>query len=149
MAIGERIKCIRNLRGMTQKKLGMAVGFTDGTADVRMAQYESGARKPKKHLIDSLAQALNVSPCTLNVPDIDSNIGLMHTLFTLEDLYAMRIGEVDGVLCIMLDTPKDKTHDELHHMISAWREQAAKLESGTITKDEYDQWRYCYPGSDI
>ena len=149
MAIGERIKYIRNLRGMTQKNLGMAVGFTEKTADVRMAQYESGTRRPKDHLTKALARALNVSPCALNVPDIDNNIGLMYTLFALEDAHAIRIGKADGEPCIMLDTPKDKTHDELHHMFCAWREQAAKLESGTITKDEYDQWRYCYPGSDI
>ena len=149
MAIGERIKYIRNLRGMTQKHLGMIVGFSERTADVRIAQYESGARKPKKHLIDSLAQALNVSPFAFNVPDIDNNIGLMHTLFTLEDFHAMRISEVDGEPCILLHISKGQTHDELHHMISAWREQAAKLESGAIMKEEYDQWRYCYPGSDI
>ena len=35
MAIGERIRFIRNLRGMTQKWLGQAVGFPPKTADVR------------------------------------------------------------------------------------------------------------------
>ena len=40
MAIGERIRFIRNLRGMTQKFLGLQVGFTERTADIRMAQYE-------------------------------------------------------------------------------------------------------------
>ena len=33
MAIGERIRFIRNLRGMTQKWLGQAVGFPPKTAD--------------------------------------------------------------------------------------------------------------------
>ena len=47
MAIGERIRFIRNLRGMTMKYLGMAVGFEEKTADVRIAQYEKGARSPK------------------------------------------------------------------------------------------------------
>ena len=47
MAIGERIRFIRNLRGMTQKWLGQAVGFPEKTADVRMAQYESGSRTPR------------------------------------------------------------------------------------------------------
>ena len=41
MAIGERIRFIRNLRGMTQKWLGQAVGFPQKTADIRMAQYLS------------------------------------------------------------------------------------------------------------
>ena len=41
MAIGERIRFMRNLRGMTQRWLGQAVGFPAKTADIRMAQYES------------------------------------------------------------------------------------------------------------
>ncbi len=50
MAIGERIRFFRNLRGMTQKYLGMQVGFPEKTADIRMAQYESGSRTPKADL---------------------------------------------------------------------------------------------------
>ena len=50
MAIGERIRYLRNLRGMTMKYLGMLVGFDEKTADVRIAQYESGTRTPKEEL---------------------------------------------------------------------------------------------------
>ena len=46
MAIGERIHFFRLLRGMTQKYLGTAVGFPERSADVRLAQYETGSRKP-------------------------------------------------------------------------------------------------------
>ncbi len=48
MAIGERIRFFRNLCGMTQKWLGQVVGFPQKTADIRMAQYESGSRTPKE-----------------------------------------------------------------------------------------------------
>ena len=78
MAIGERIHFIRTLRGMTQKYLGMMVGFSEKTADVRMAQYETGARTPKADLTAELARVLDVSPRALDVPDIDSYDGLMH-----------------------------------------------------------------------
>ena len=47
MAIGERIHFFRTLRGMTQKYLGMALGFPEKSADVRLAQYENGSRTPK------------------------------------------------------------------------------------------------------
>lgn len=90
MAIGERIRFLRNLKGMTQKWLGIAVGFPEKTADIRMAQYESGSRTPKADLTQSLAQVLEVSPLALTVPDIDSELGLMHTLFTLEDIYGLQ-----------------------------------------------------------
>ena len=76
MAIGERIRFIRNLRGMTQKWLGIAVGFPEKTADIRMAQYESGTRTPKEDLVKTLSGVLEVSPLALGVPDIDSEQGL-------------------------------------------------------------------------
>ena len=148
MAIGERIHFFRNLRGMTQKYLGQAVDFPEKTADVRMAQYESGTRTPKADLTKTLASVLEVSPHALDIPDIDSNIGLMHTLFTLEDLHGLRVTEVDGEVCIKLDKSNGKTYQEMSQMLFAWLEQAKKLEAGEITKEEYDQWRYRYPEFD-
>lgn len=148
MAIGERIHFFRSLRGMTQKYLGMAVGFPERTADVRMAQYESGTRTPKADLTSALAHVLDVSPQALNVPDIDSYIGLAHTLFTLEDTYGLTVKEVDGKVCLQVDPAKGRTAEELHKILTAWREQAAKLEAGEITQEDYDKWRYRYPELD-
>ena len=45
MAISERIHFFRLMRGMTQKYLGTAIGFPEKSADVRLAQYETGTRK--------------------------------------------------------------------------------------------------------
>lgn len=70
MAIGERIRFIRNLRGMTQKYLGTLVGFPEKTADIRMAQYEAGSRTPKEDLTKALAGALDVSPLALEFPTL-------------------------------------------------------------------------------
>ena len=36
----------------------------------------------------------------------------------------------------------------MHEMLWAWREQAAKLEAGEISQEEYDRWRYHYPEYD-
>ena len=148
MAIGERIKFMRNLRGMTQKYLGMVIGFDERTADIRIAQYESGTRTPKEDLTFTLANALDVNSRALAVPDIDSNVGLMHTLFTLEDLRGLQITEIDGVLCLRLDKSRGQTYDEMGKMLSSWRQQKAKLETGEISQDEYDKWRYRYPEFD-
>ena len=96
MAIGKRIKFFRNRKGMTQKQLGEILGFLGKTSDVRMAQYESEARVPKSDLVKEMSSIFEVSPHALTVPDIDSYIGLMHTLFALEDMYGLKISEVDG-----------------------------------------------------
>ena len=108
MAIAERIHFFRLLRGMTQKYLGMSLGFPEKSADVRLAQYETGSRTPKADLTAALAEVLDVSPHALSVPDIDSYVGLMHTLFTLEDNYGLKIGEMDGGVCLKVDVRKNK-----------------------------------------
>lgn len=148
MAIGERIHFFRNMRGMTQKYLGMLLGFPEKSADVRLAQYETGARTPKADLTASLANALDVSPQALAVPDIDSYIGLMHTLFTLEDRYGLKIDEADGEVCLKVDVRKNKDAARLQEMLCAWRQAAAMLKAGEITQEEYDRWRYKYPEFD-
>lgn len=92
-----------------------------------------------------MADIFEVSPHALAVPDIDSYVGLMHTLFTLEDLYGLHIDEIDGELCLRLDKAKGTTYLSMFDMFHAWQEQAEKLKSGEITQEEYDQWRYNYP----
>ena len=148
MAIGERIHFFRTMRGMTQKYLGMALGFPEKSADVRLAQYENGSRTPKADVTAALAQALDVSPKALDVPDIDSYVGLMHTLFTLEDRYGLHIDEADGEVCLKVDVRKSKDAAQLHEMLCAWRQAAALLKADEITKEEYDRWRYRYPELD-
>lgn len=148
MAISERIHFFRNLRGMTQKYLGLQLGFPDKSADVRMAQYETGSRTPKADITAALAQVLDVAPEALNVPDIDSYIGLMHTLFALEDIYGITISEADGEVCLKVNSEKGKDAAEIIRMLTAWKEQKAKFDAGEIDKDSYDQWRYYYPKFD-
>ena len=148
MAVGERIQFFRKLRGMTQKYLGIQVGFPEKSADVRLAQYEAGTRTPKADMTAALANILDVSPLALSVPDIDSYLGLMHTLFTLEDRYGLTVKEVDGAPCLCVDPSKGRDAEELYRSLCAWREQAAKLEAGEISREEYDRWRYRYPEYD-
>ena len=126
----------------------MLVGFPERSADVRLAQYETGSRKPKAELTAALAQALDVAPQALDIPDIDSQIGLMHTLFALEDIYGLTISETDGEVCLKISKDKGKAAEELLQMLTAWQEQAAKLTTEEISREEYNQWRYNYPKFD-
>ena len=149
MAIGERIRFFRNLRGMTQKYLGQVVGFPEKTADIRMAQYESGSRTPKAELTENLAGALGVSPLALSVPDIDSYLGLMHTLFALEDIYGLKIDKLDDEVCIRLDKNRGTSYISLFERFTAWQKEAEKYRNGEISKEEYDRWRYTYPEVEV
>ena len=147
MAFGKRIKFFRNRKGMKQKELGELLGFLGKTSDVRVAQYETEARTPKADLVKEMAQIFDVSPRAINVPNLDSYLGLMHTLFALEDMYGIKIGEIDGELCLRLD----REHREYQHLFEpfhAWQQMATKLEAGEISQEEYDNWRYNYPELD-
>lgn len=133
---------------MNQKYLGMQVGFPEKTADIRMAQYESGSRTPKSDLTENLAGVLGVSPLALSVPDIDSYLGLMHTLFTLEDRYGLTIEKGENVVSMRVDPRKGKDATELFEMVNVWAEQAEKYRNGDISREDYDKWRYNYPKYD-
>ncbi len=148
MAIGERIRFFRNLRGMTQKHLGRLMGFPERSADVRMAQYETGARSPKANMTEELAKVLDVSPRALNVPDIDSLAGIAHTLFALEDTYGLSVAKEDGSICLEPNIFKSPNAPTLQRFLRAWYDMEAKRKNGEISREEYDQWRYHYPDFD-
>ena len=108
----------------------------------RMAQYEKGTRTPKEDLTRRLAEVLEVSPHALDVPDIDSSEGLMHTLFALEDLYGLTIGEFEGRTCLYLNR---NAPDWLRTAMNDWKKEAQKFHNDEIGKEEYDRWRYRFP----
>ena len=56
MTIGEKIKCIRREKGLTQKKLGELCGI----AESNIRKYENGKQNPKIETVRKIAYALNV-----------------------------------------------------------------------------------------
>lgn len=144
MAIGNRIKLFRNMRNLTQKELGAKVGFPFNATDVRIAQYESEKRIPKDDMVNKLASILDVSTAAIKVPEIDTYIGVMHTLFTLEDTFGIKVNKIDGELCISLDKT-NSAYLSMFEMLNSWQMEYEKFQNGEITKEEYDYWRYNYP----
>lgn len=125
MTIGQRIKRIREFRGMTQKELGHRVGFRKG-CDVRIAQYESGKRVPKQKILRLLAQVLEV-----NVSVLSPTIGvtyddLIQTIFWWDDR---------------------KGGGDIHDCIRTWETMRNKRNTGEISEEEYFQWKLTYGSS--
>lgn len=153
MAIGERIRFFRKRKGYTQKQFGELLGFLGKTSDVRITQYESEVRVPKEDLVREMAGQLGVSPRAITVPDIDTDIGLMHTFFTLEDKYGLHPDMLDGEIVLRLD----KNGPEFPSMFDkfrAWYLEWQKTKSGESdaetakAREVYDEWRYTYPDKD-
>jgi transcriptional regulator with XRE-family HTH domain len=145
MAISERIRYFRKKRRMTQKQLGIQAGLSPVTAEVRIAQYETLGRSPRPELTETLASVLNVSPFALTVPDIDTELGLLHTLFALEDIYGLTVSKEDGVLCLVADVHKNPKARDILALLDSWQEISTLRRMGDISQEEYDQWRYCFP----
>ncbi len=147
IAISKRIRFFRKLRGMTQKRLGLSVGFPEKTADVRVAQYEIDARGPKAALRERFAVALDVSVNALAIPDVETPAGLMHTLFVLEDIYGFQIVDSPEGLCLRLNEPALPPCGQLRLALQTWYTFRLEMEAGILPKTEYDQWRYNYSGA--
>ena len=141
MAVGDRIKRIRNLRGLTQKELGAAVGFDEKTADVRIAQYESGTRTPKEDMLRSISEALDVNYRSLYEPSLYAVEDVMYTLFELDEHYNL---EIQGDDRFSIDFNNRLAND----FLKEWQLRKQELADGEITKEEYIECKINWPQTD-
>ena len=84
----------------------------------------------------------------LSIPDIDSDLGFIHTMFAIEDIHGVRAEKQGDEVHIVFDGSKRTMDESVFKMLSAWAEQAEKFRSGEISKEEYDRWRYRFPEFD-
>ena len=149
MAIGDRIKRSRNFRGMTQKELGMAVGLDEKSADIRIAQYESGTRTPKEDLLKKIAEVLDVNYRSLYESSLYAAEDIMYALFELDEHYPRTsIYEVQDTS----DPDSPEIHMALsfrNHLLDGflkeWQLRKQQLSAGEISKEEYQEWKYGWP----
>ena len=148
MPIGERMKRIRNMRKLTQKELGLAVGFEDNTADVRIAQYESNTRTPKEDMLRKIAAVLDVNYRSIYEPSLYAVEDVMYSLFELDEHYSLRLHEVFDDS----DPSFPKTHmavdfrsNLLDEFLTEWQERKKDLADGIISKVEYMDWKLNWP----
>lgn len=126
MTLGQRLKRIRVYRGMTQKYLGMLIGFPENAADVRIAQYETGKRVPKTVVVNQLAEALDVSPLVFSQTVCCSRNDFMQSIFWLEEL---------------------KGGGDIYDCIKEWEAMKTKYDAGEISAEEYFEWKLTYTSS--
>lgn len=149
MAVGDRIKRVRNFRKMTMKELGMAVGFDENSADVRIAQYENNSRKPKEELLRKIATALDVSYYSLAEPTSYCAEDILFTLFELEaqgsGLHLLNV--IDGT---EEDLPYERiavcfNYNILDSFMKEWKLRQDQLRAGEISREEYMEWKLNWP----
>ena len=127
MSLGSNLKTIRLFRNKTLKELGQILGFSTSSADVRISQYESDKKKPRENVIENLAYKLDVSPQAIDIPDIETYIGAIYTLFQLERSYGLKIDELDGQPILRFDKLLPHEQDTLYEYMQNWLRRSQKL----------------------
>ena len=152
MAIGDKIKKMRNLIGITQNELGHMVKLSDD----RIRHYELNDRTPKPSKLKEIADAIGVNVLAISDPDLDSYDGILHALFYLEDNYGLQIEKKDGEV-IFKFRPDNFPVDGLTGKLNSWYEAKKRttplptdeFEEAEKKKNEYDMWRYNFPMSEV
>lgn len=149
MSIGERIKKARVFRGMTQKELGIAVGFNEKNADVRIAQYESNTRRPKDNLLYKMADVLDVGFFALYEPHQYNAESIMYSLFD-QGNDPMRVQLEEVLTTNGLQRPQKRiaiiyNYDHMDEYLREWKLRREQVLNHTITVEEYTEWVVNWP----
>ena len=66
--IWKKIEIFKTKKHLTQKELGITLGFPEDSADVRIAQYEADARKLRDENLNKIEKILGMQIDILTVP---------------------------------------------------------------------------------
>jgi len=168
MTIGDKIRHIRNFRGLTQKELGLRIGLDAKSADNRIAQYETNYRVPKKDMLVQIAEALdvNVMNFTGSTPGCAEDI--MFTFFWMDEDNRGTI----NLFQLVRNWGKNNTSDDravryndnddwpthavgmffdngvVNDFMRKWLKRKEELKADQITNDEYLEWKLNWPSDD-
>ena len=137
---------------MTQKELGLAIGFSGATADSRIRKYERDVMAPKQDIRARLAEVLDVDISALSENDIRNEEDIMQTLFIYEEMYGMEIDRDDDKTTLIFDN-HDKDLAKLTSYLYTWYRQKKSLgelenldeKAAHDALEHYNQWKARFP----
>lgn len=142
MSIGYKLRRLRKLKGYTQKQLGLMVGFSEESADVRITQYETGTRVPKEDVVKKMAEILGANPNYLMAPVPADPEEIMRVLFFLDDcsnidLTAQEVINYEG----FEEKRINMSFRGMDYFLNKWYEKQKELKKGLISQEEYLDWK--------
>lgn len=154
MTLGKKIKEYRLLHDMTQKELGMKIGFSASTTDSRIRKYEGDLMAPKSEIRNKLVQALDVDPSALSDIDIRSIEDVVRTFFFMEEYLGFEIESFNSDQLSLFN--KEKTYyskwdiSTLNSYMYIWYEQKKNLlniknDNQEDSNKEYELWKSRFP----
>lgn len=152
MTLGEKIRKYRLLKNMTQKELGLAIGFSAATADSRIRKYERNVMAPKQDIRLRLAQELDVDISALSDIDVRDEEDILQTLFLFEESYGMEIERNEDKTTLSFDN-HDKNLARLSSYLYTWYRQKRSLgeienldeEAAHNVMMRYNRWKARFP----
>ncbi|MCR0133265.1 helix-turn-helix domain-containing protein [[Clostridium] innocuum] len=125
------------------KQLGTKINIPERQADVRISQYESDHKTPRKDIIEKLANILDVNEFALDTPDLTTNYGAIFTMFEYYYTYGLHPVKIDGKIYLELD--KNIADSSFIKDINEWYDTYESFQSGDITKEQFIDWMLKYP----
>lgn len=123
---GKRLRILRKHRGLTQKQLGLKMGFPAPSAEIRVAQYECSRRYPKQTVIELFAKVLQVDPAALLSNAAGNQDDLLQSLFWTE--------EIAGI-------------EAVEACLKYWHQLRELHDSGVLSPEEYLEFKVTKPHS--
>lgn len=115
---GKKLKKYRSLKGLTQKELGLMIGFSNATADSRIRKYEKNLMAPKADIKEKLVNSLEIDPAALSYTEINSTEELIYLFLLLED-YGLAPYEIDGKIYLSFNDTTDLNR-EINDYLKRW-----------------------------
>lgn len=149
MTLGEKIRKYRILQNLSQKELGLKLGFSNTTADVRIRQYESGTKIPRDDIRQKIAEVLGVDISALSDIAIQSNEDVMQVLFYLSEILDINVEKTDDKFYLSFATDCSD-REQLMSYLNVWYSQKKNLQNtanGTSEDSvrEYKLWESRFP----
>lgn len=136
LTMGDRIRFVRQFRGLTQTELAEKIGLPPGeNGRIRISQYENDTHIPKEEMLEKISEVLGVTSLYLSTKE--------HTSF-LD--FAFHLIEVDRVVPITIEKKGWDAYSLqlecsiMSEFFDKWIQKKADLEAGRITKEDYIEW---------
>lgn len=165
MTQGKRIRFIREFRNMTQKELGLACGFSESSADVRIRQYESNQKSPKHDTLRLIADVLHVNIHALENYDDSDATTILEMLFWLETFNLLELfkleetrepqknwtikGTYNEPNCFQYSSPIGiiVKYNLVNEFMQEWYTRYVEYQKNIITEKQYINWKLHWPDS--
>ena len=95
--------------------------------------------------IAAIAEVLGVSPAALTDYGLEDARDALEVLFRLEDMSGLHPVDTGDGMALMVDVDVPGAQ-KIEYALIAWKSMRDNLASGTITAEEYEDWRASFEG---